>query len=121
MLNGWQREGKDVIVIDHHKTAMQSLEGLSDAITKRFDMQECGATLAWKTFFPKEPVPVLLQYVRDRDLWLKELPLTEETHIAFSTLRYGLKTIEAKFAVISKLVRDDGMGSATRDSVIWLC
>ena len=57
-------------VIDHHKTAEEDLWGLPFCI---FDMNECGATLAWKTFFPDKEMPLLLRYVRDRDLWLWEL------------------------------------------------
>jgi len=77
-----------VVIIDHHKTAMADLSQLSDRILQKFDMGECGATLAWKHFFPHEPMPSFLRYVRDRDLWNFELAYSEEIHEAVASLRY---------------------------------
>jgi oligoribonuclease NrnB/cAMP/cGMP phosphodiesterase (DHH superfamily) len=60
-----------VQVVDHHKTAEADLLGLDDVV---FDMQESGASLTWKFFFPDLPAPELVRYVRDRDLWEWRLP-----------------------------------------------
>jgi len=65
----------ELIVLDHHKTAMDDLADLPFA---RFDMKKSGAVLAWEYFHPNEPIPLLLAYVQDYDLWTKELPHTEE-------------------------------------------
>lgn len=54
-------------VLDHHKTAQENCVGL-DFCT--FDMNESGASLAWKYFFPHKPIPTLIKYIKDRDLWL---------------------------------------------------
>lgn len=88
-----------LVVLDHHKTAKENLEGLeaeffaghvSDieeydlAITRYaknrfniiFDMEKSGARLAWDYFIGKDgffPPPKLVQYVEDWDLWKKEL------------------------------------------------
>lgn len=62
---------KQLTVLDHHRSAEKELAGLPYAI---FDMNRSGAVMAWEFFFPKEPVPKLLQYVQDRDLWRWELP-----------------------------------------------
>ena len=51
VLEDWADQGKSISVIDHHKTALQDLSGLSDRIRKRFDLDECGATLTRRTFF----------------------------------------------------------------------
>lgn len=90
----WESNGAEIILIDHHKTALEmlgSLSGFSDRVTLKFDMEECGATLAWKFFFPDEPMPVFLGYVRDRDLWNFALPFSEEIHEAVSNLKYNHK------------------------------
>jgi hypothetical protein len=87
VLEKWAESAK-VIVIDHHKTAMADLSVLSDRVLQRFDMGECGATLAWKHFFPDSPMPSFLRYVRDRDLWNFELLYSEEIHEAIASLRY---------------------------------
>ncbi len=71
-----------VTVIDHHKTAWENLKDLSACITQKFDMAECGATLTWTHFLPHEPMPDFLLYVKDRDLWQHQLPMTHEIHAA---------------------------------------
>lgn len=78
-LNGWRSLGIEVMVIDHHKTAMDDLGKFEGAV---FDMGESGATLTWKTLFPDEPCPAWLEYVKDRDLWNFALPDSEEIHEA---------------------------------------
>ena len=60
-------KAKSLVVIDHHKTAQEALAGLPFCI---FDMAECGASLTWKHFFGDVPMPRLVHYIRDRDLWL---------------------------------------------------
>lgn len=54
-----------VHVIDHHTTAEEALRGLPFVT---FDMSKSGAVLTWEHFH-KEPVPELLLYIQDRDLW----------------------------------------------------
>lgn len=39
-----------------------------------FDTFECGASLAWKYYFPDQPVPLFIEYVKDRDNWLFDTP-----------------------------------------------
>lgn len=58
-------------IIDHHKTAAEKLRNLPGPAT-HFDMEESGATLTAKVL--QQPVTEFLQYIRDRDLWLWELP-----------------------------------------------
>lgn len=76
-------ENYKVVVLDHHKTAEAELAGLPYA---HFDMSESGATMTWKHFFPNSEVPTLLQYARDRDLWLWELPHSQEISAAIMEL-----------------------------------
>lgn len=88
-------DGYDLIVIDHHKTAEEELRGAPYAI---FDMNFSGATLTWHYFqslaiqsgvlaiSEVEPLPTLLQYVQDYDLWKFELPLSREVNLYIATL-----------------------------------
>lgn len=64
----------EVTVIDHHATAQEALKGLPFAI---FNMQKSGAVLTWEHFHA-EPVPEMLLYVQDRDLWTWALPYSRE-------------------------------------------
>lgn len=65
----------DLLVLDHHKTAQANCEGLDFC---KFDMNESGASLAWRHYFPNEPLPALVKYVADRDLWRFKEPYSEE-------------------------------------------
>jgi uncharacterized protein len=70
---------EDLIVLDHHKSAAKNLDGLDFAV---FDMERAGAGLAWHYFHPDKPLPPLMAYLEDRDLWNNELPQTREVTMA---------------------------------------
>lgn len=91
ILQKWTAVGADILLIDHHKTALEHLgDILSFAKQIRgdfvFDLNECGATLAWKYFFPSKPMPLFLQYVRDRDLWEKKMWMSDAIHTVVGKL-----------------------------------
>ena len=68
----WHRHGGRVTLLDHHKSAMEELQGQLPGCY--FDMDRSGAAIAWGYFKPFERMPELLAYVQDRDLWRWELP-----------------------------------------------
>lgn len=70
---------RDLVVLDHHVTAQDDLEGLPCAI---FDMDRSGAHLAWDFFHPGKPLPDLLAYVEDKDLWRFRLKQSREVTAA---------------------------------------
>ena len=60
------------VLLDHHATAAERLRGVAGCA---IDLEESGATLAWKWFAAEgEIMPRALEFVRDRDLWRWELP-----------------------------------------------
>jgi oligoribonuclease NrnB/cAMP/cGMP phosphodiesterase (DHH superfamily) len=74
-------------IYDHHvstESCYRQPDGESDeefAKTQKmfatrlfYDKSISGATLAWKCFFPRLNVPLLVQYVQDRDLWTWIMP-----------------------------------------------
>ena len=64
-----------LIMLDHHKSAAEKLTGFACRCgVVHFDMSKSGARLAWEFFHPHAPVPPLLQYVEDRDIWKWEFP-----------------------------------------------
>lgn len=68
-----------VVLIDHHKTALEDLAGIeSDKWSTFTDLDRSGATLAWDFLFPGKSRPLLLGHVEDRDLWRFKLPNTRE-------------------------------------------
>ena len=65
---------KSVTVLDHH-------EGARDVATKFpgiFNAAHSGAVIAWSYFHPETPVPPLLTYVEDGDLYRFALPHSRE-------------------------------------------
>lgn len=92
----WLDRGISVEIIDHHKTALDDLSNFSGKVlehyTEEIDLFECGATLAWETYFPGKVMPYWLHHVRDRDLWKFELPETDFVHEAIAVLRKQFAT-----------------------------
>ena len=128
VLQDWAKGGITVELLDHHKGGLKDLgldlEQLSQRIfipgsknSERnlsivFENQESGATLAWKHFFGHQPMPAFLSYVKDRDLWLKSLPSTDEVYEAMANARFliskeaessGVSRYKALFAYFDQL------------------
>lgn len=66
-----------IVILDHHKTAESDLVDLPSNVQVFFDMNKSGGRLAWEYFHPDEPIPSLVKYVEDRDLWRFKLPQTK--------------------------------------------
>ncbi len=60
-----------VTVLDHHLGAKPVVETMPKYV---FDDKRSGAVIAWNYFHPEIPVPTLLTYVQDGDLYVFELP-----------------------------------------------
>ncbi len=68
------KETKKLVVLDHHESSQALTESVPEHI---FDNDRSGATIAWGYFHPEAPVPQLLRYLEDEDLYRFALP---ETH-----------------------------------------
>lgn len=86
-------EARSLRILDHHHTAAEDLRGLDYAT---FDETKSAAVLSWEFFHPGEPVPSILEYVMDKDLWLHRLPRSREVFA-------GLSSYPMDFAVWSEL------------------
>jgi len=86
-------EAKDLIVIDHHKSAMIELHDISSTV---FDMKHSGTILSWNFFHPGKEPPKFLSYIEDRDLWKWELPYSKEFAAAFDMIPFEFEEF-AKF------------------------
>ena len=62
---------KSVTVLDHHLGIREVVEKMPEYV---FDEKHSGATIAWSYFHPDIPVPTLLRYVEDGDLFTFKLP-----------------------------------------------
>jgi hypothetical protein len=76
-----------LLILDHHITAQRALDNLPFAY---FDLKKSGAVLAWE-WAHDEPVPWLLQYVQDKDLWNWALPGSREINAALASYPYDFR------------------------------
>ena len=64
-----------LVMLDHHKSAAEKLTGFACSCgVVHFDMDKSGARLAWEFFQPAAPVPALVRFVEDRDIWTWQYP-----------------------------------------------
>jgi oligoribonuclease NrnB/cAMP/cGMP phosphodiesterase (DHH superfamily) len=87
---GMAEKAKSIMVIDHHKSAKGDLVNMPPNVITYFDMDESGASLAWKILFPGEDLPRLIQHIKDRDLWLFKMEYTKELSAVLFSYPYDL-------------------------------
>jgi oligoribonuclease NrnB/cAMP/cGMP phosphodiesterase (DHH superfamily) len=85
------KDANNLLVIDHHKSAMVELHDISNTI---FDMNKSGATMSWEFFHPGKEPPKFIQYITDRDLWKWELPYSKEFSAAFDMVPFEFEEFE---------------------------
>ena len=83
-------EANKVVLIDHHKSAIEDLEGLP-GLERFCDTNHSGAILAWNYLFPNTPRPLLLGHIEDRDLWKFKLKNTREISAALFSHPYSFE------------------------------
>ena len=84
---------EQVVVLDHHLSARDRFAADPDLERElaggphhvHFDLDHSGAVLAWKHFHPSHPVPELLRYVEDQDLWRWQLPRSDQINAAIGS------------------------------------
>lgn len=72
-----QRHTQHLSVFDHHTSAQADLGDLPFAV---FDMDKSGAGLTWEAFHGL-PLPRMIAYIQDRDLWRWALPNSREVSL----------------------------------------
>ena len=64
-----------LVLLDHHKSAAEKLTGFACRCSVvHFDMDKSGARLAWEFFQPTQPIPDLVKFIEDRDIWVWQYP-----------------------------------------------
>lgn len=105
-----------VVMLDHHVSnrdhfdAEPSLAGTlaAEGHVVRFDLSHSGAVLAWQHFHPELPVPPLLCYVQDQDLWNWKLPRSEAVNAAIGSYSRRFDTWEALAKRPIEALADEG-------------
>jgi uncharacterized protein len=89
----WElQENLIVTIFEHHADKFGWLQDFSGAI---LDEKECGATLAWKYYYPDREMPAILAHVRRRDIgedgyYSGEVPESEAINLGLRILRSKL-------------------------------
>lgn len=100
-------QANSILILDHHQSAQAELVDLPANVTAIFDMERCGAALAWLHFFPDRRLPDLIAHIEDRDLWRFVLPGTREITAALGSYPYVLRVWDWLIARdISKLLAE---------------
>lgn len=64
-----------LVLLDHHLSAAEKLTNFKCRCgVFHFDMKKSGSRLSWEFFHPQTPVPKLIRFVEDRDIWAWQLP-----------------------------------------------
>ncbi len=103
---------KHLIVLDHHKTAMPEVDAAQLELANwgnrdvtfdaTIDIKRSGAMLAWQFFFSGEEVPMMINYIQDRDLWQFKLGRTETFHAYMCSLPFDFKVWDNVFIAMNK-------------------
>lgn len=108
ILNRILDTGAELLIFDHHKGKMGDISSLQSRIVGGLSLDDCGATFAWRHFFPDQPEPWFLKYVLQRDTgkdgyYDGDIPDSEAIATAMSARRSGLVG-EAAFPVFEALL-----------------
>jgi len=100
-------KAKNILILDHHKSAEADLVNLPNNVEVHFDMTKSGAVMAWEYFHQNEEIPQLLLHIQDRDLWKFKLEGTREIQACLFSYPYEFKVWERLlFADPQKLYED---------------
>lgn len=94
-----------LLVLDHHKSAQEALEGLDFAV---FDLDRSGCAMAWDHFHPAEGRPWIIDYVQDRDLWRWELLESKAVNAYLQAIGRDFTTFDRVLAEGVGLAMDRG-------------
>lgn len=73
------KEANKIVIIDHHKTAIEMLNNYyHPKLDYYLNAHKSGAGLAWEYFHDADKMPQLIKHIQDRDLWRFSLPFTKE-------------------------------------------
>ena len=75
ILRGIEQRAAQLVMLDHHKSAADHLSGFECRCgVIHFDMHKSGARLAWEFFQTEQPLPDLVRFIEDRDIWVWQYP-----------------------------------------------
>jgi oligoribonuclease NrnB/cAMP/cGMP phosphodiesterase (DHH superfamily) len=75
VVNNWLQYCDNIVLLDHHESAYETYK---DYEKYYYSNIKCGAEMAWEYFRKRKPMPLLISYIADWDLWKWELPFSKD-------------------------------------------
>jgi len=101
-------KANSILILDHHKTAVEDLVYLPANVIAKFDMSHSGAILTWEHFFPSETPPPLLLHIEDRDLWRFALQNTRQIQANVFSFPYDFQVWDTLMAAAPATLAAEG-------------
>jgi len=111
-LHKWNELALSFKVIDHHISNQREFGHLSYC---HFDMSHSGCALAWRYYNPDVEPPWWVNYIEDRDLWTKKLPMHEEVCALLLSLEPTFQTYDEIAAMTVEEAAEAGKFIAKAD------
>lgn len=92
-INELADEANDMLILDHHKTAVENLEGKIDC-DYEFDMSRSGARMVWDWMNPGYEAPFMIKCIEDRDIWNWEIPNSKEFLATMDSYELSFENLE---------------------------
>lgn len=88
-------EAKSLVILDHHAGSESDVKSVPN---HSFSLDNSGATLAWKHFFPNISIPKLFLYLEQGDLYAFDLPRTLDLKTYIYSLPFDFQLYEKLLA-----------------------
>lgn len=99
-LVAFKKSVTSLVVIDHHDTARAKFNHLPYTF---FDVTRSGAKLAWDYLYGPYESPEFIDYLQDRDLWLKRMPETDAFTAALRSYQQAFSTWDGLVGLVPQL------------------
>lgn len=116
-----EQANKKLVVLDHHEGAEELVSKVKEHI---YDASRSGTGIAWEYFHPGQPLPRLLSYIQDSDLWKFERPYAKEVAAFVSSLKFEFDSFDP---IVQKAESKEGFkeiaekGRAYREYFEYVC
>ncbi len=104
---------KSLTILDHHQSAAEVVKSIPSSL---FDNNHSGAYLAWQYFHPGKPIPKLISYIEDDDLYRFALPNSRSIREYVFVQPFSLHIWRD---MMEKLDTDDGYESVVARGILY--
>lgn len=121
IMHSVEKQAGRLVVLDHHVGVKEAIESVKEHV---FDNDRSGSGIAWDYFHPDTPLPKLLAYVQEIDLWRFALPNSKEVGAYLGTITLDFDTYDKllpQFEDEKKLADIVERGKAYSEYSEYLC